>query len=60
VTDMVEAGVVAIDAGAPVGTLADGIAPHPTPSEAIKDAALLALGRAIHAPNRKADPQPQG
>ena len=28
-------------------------APHPTLSEAIKDAALLALGRAIDVPNRK-------
>ena len=47
VTDMVEAGVVAIDSGAPVETVADGLAPHPTLSEAIKDAALVALGRAI-------------
>jgi dihydrolipoamide dehydrogenase len=53
VTDMVEAGVVAIDSGAPVETLADGVAPHPTLSEAIKDAALVALGRAIEVPNRR-------
>jgi dihydrolipoamide dehydrogenase len=53
VTDMVEAGVVAIDAESTVETLADGIAPHPTLSEAIKDAGLVALGRAIHIPNRK-------
>jgi dihydrolipoamide dehydrogenase len=59
VTDMVEAGVVAIDSGAAVEIVADGIAPHPTLSEAIKDAALLALGRAIDVPNRKADPRPQ-
>ena len=52
VTDMVEAGVVAIDSGAAVATVADGMAPHPTLSEAIKDAALLALGRAIDVPNR--------
>jgi len=52
VTDMVEAGVVAIDAGAPVETVADSVAPHPTLSEAIKDAALVALGRAIEVPNR--------
>jgi len=50
---MVEAGVVAIDSGAPVETLADGVAPHPTLSEAIKDAALVALGRAIEVPNRR-------
>jgi dihydrolipoamide dehydrogenase len=53
VTDMVEAGVIAIDSGAAVATVADGMAPHPTLSEAIKDAALLALGRAIDVPNRK-------
>jgi dihydrolipoamide dehydrogenase len=53
VTDMVEAGVVAIDAESTVDTVADGIAPHPTLSEAIKEAGLVALGRAIHIPNRK-------
>src|SRR5947208_7866961 len=53
VTDMVEAGVVAIDAGATVETVAHGIAPHPSVSEAIKEAGLVALGRAIHIPNRK-------
>src|SRR5438874_1428501 len=53
VTDMIEAGVVAIDAESTVETVADGIAPHPTLSEAIKEAGLVALGRAIHIPNRK-------
>ena len=53
VTDMVEAGVIAIDAGATVETIADGMAPHPTLSEAIKGAGLVALGRAIDLPNRK-------
>jgi dihydrolipoamide dehydrogenase len=48
VTDMVE-----IDAESTVETVADGIAPHPTLSEAIKEAGLAALGRAIHIPNRK-------
>lgn len=56
VTGMVEAGVVAIDSGASAETVADGIAPHPTLSEAIKDAALAAFGRAIDLPNRKATP----
>jgi dihydrolipoamide dehydrogenase len=56
VTDMVEAGVVAIDAESTVETVADGIAPHPTLSEAIKEAGLLALGRAIHMPNRRRAP----
>ena len=53
VTDLVEAGVVAIDAEATVETVADGMAAHPTLSEAIKEASLVALGRAIHIPNRK-------
>jgi dihydrolipoamide dehydrogenase len=53
VTDMIEAGVVALDAEATIETVADGIAPHPTLSEAIKEAGLVALGRAIHVPNRK-------
>ncbi|HEX7084303.1 MAG TPA: dihydrolipoyl dehydrogenase [Gaiellaceae bacterium] len=53
VTDMVEAGVVAIDAESTVETVADGMAPHPTLAEAIKEAGLVALGRAIHVPNRK-------
>ena len=53
VTDLIEAGVVAIDAEATVETVADGMAAHPTLSEAIKEAGLVALGRAIHLPNRK-------
>jgi dihydrolipoamide dehydrogenase len=56
VTDMIEAGVVAIDAESTVETVADGIAPHPTLSEAFKEAGLVALGRAIHLPNRKKTP----
>ncbi len=44
VTDLVEAGVVAIDAESTVETVADGMAPHPTLSEAIKEAGLVALG----------------
>jgi dihydrolipoamide dehydrogenase len=53
VTDLIEVGVVAIDAESTVETVADGMAPHPTLSEAIKEAGLVALGRAIHVPNRK-------
>jgi len=60
VTDMIEAGVVALDAGATIETVADGIAPHPTLSEAIKEAALAALGRSIHLPNRKHAPAAAG
>jgi dihydrolipoamide dehydrogenase len=53
VTDLIEAGVVAIDAEATVETVADGMAAHPTLSEALKEAGLVALGRAIHLPNKK-------
>ena len=53
VTDLIEAGVVAIDAEATVETVADGMAAHPTLSEAIKEAGLVALGRAIHLPPKK-------
>ncbi len=55
VTDLVEAGVVAIDAEATVETVADGMAAHPTLSEAVKEAGLVALGRPIHiGPRRRA------
>jgi dihydrolipoamide dehydrogenase len=53
VTDLIESGVVALDAEATVDTVADGMAAHPTLSEAVKEAGLVALGRAIHVPNRK-------
>jgi dihydrolipoamide dehydrogenase len=58
VTDLIEAGVVALDAEATVETVADGMAPHPTLSEAIKEAGLVALGRPIHVgPRRRAAAQ---
>jgi dihydrolipoyl dehydrogenase len=53
VTDLIESGVVALDAEATIETVADGMAAHPTLSEAVKEAGLVALGRAIHVPNRK-------
>ena len=52
-TDLIEAAVVALDAEATVETVADGMAPHPTLSEAIKEAGLVALGRPIHLPPRR-------
>jgi dihydrolipoamide dehydrogenase len=55
VTDLIEAGVTAIDAEATVETVADGMAAHPTLSESLKEAGLVALGRPIHiAPRRRA------
>jgi dihydrolipoyl dehydrogenase len=56
VTDLIEAGVVALDAEATVETVADGIAAHPTLSEAIKEAGLVALGRPIHLPPKRKAP----
>lgn len=56
VTDLIEAGTVAIDAESTVATVADGMAAHPTLSEAVKEAGLVALGRAIHLPNKKKTP----
>jgi dihydrolipoamide dehydrogenase len=53
VTDLVEAGVVAIDAESTVETVADGMAAHPTLGEAIKEAGLVALGRPVHVPARR-------
>ena len=53
VTDLIEAGVVAIDAEATVETVADGMAAHPTLSEAFKEAGLVALDRAIHVPPKR-------
>ncbi len=53
VTDLIEAGVVALDAESTVETVADGMAAHPTLSEAIKEAGLVALERAIHLPPKR-------
>jgi dihydrolipoamide dehydrogenase len=53
VTDLVEAGVVALDAESTVETVADGMAPHPTLAEAMKEAGLIALGRPIHMPPKR-------
>ncbi len=53
VTDLIEVGVVALDSESTIETIADGMTAHPTLSEAIKEAGLLALGRAIHMPNKK-------
>ena len=52
-TDLIEAAVVALDSEATIETVADGIAPHPTLSEAIKEAGLVALERPIHIPLRR-------
>jgi dihydrolipoamide dehydrogenase len=55
-TDLIEAAVVALDAEATVETVADGMTAHPTFSEGIKEAGLVALERVIHLPLRKKTP----
>jgi len=52
-TDLIGEAVVALDAESTIETIADGIAPHPTFAEGIKEAGLVALGRAIHMPPRR-------
>jgi dihydrolipoamide dehydrogenase len=52
-TDLIGAAVVALDSEATIETVADGIAPHPTLSEGLKEAGLVALGRPIHLPPRR-------
>jgi dihydrolipoamide dehydrogenase len=52
-TDLIETAVVALDAEATVETIADGMAPHPTFAEGLKEAGLVALGRPIHLPPRR-------
>src|SRR6185312_9058941 len=49
-TELVNAGVIGISAEATVETLADSFAAHPTLAEALKEAALVALGRPLHLP----------
>lgn len=52
-TEIVNAGVVALDAEARVDTVGDSIAAHPTLAEAFKEAALMGLGRPLHMPPPK-------
>jgi dihydrolipoamide dehydrogenase len=49
-TELVNAGVIGITAEATIDTIGDSIAAHPTLAEAVKEAALVALGRPIHLP----------
>ena len=52
-TELIEAGVVAIEAEATLETVGDSLAAHPTLGEATKEAALAALGRPLHIPAPK-------
>jgi len=52
-TEVVNAGVIAIDSEARIDTIGDTIAAHPTLAEAVKEAALVALDRPIHMPRKR-------
>ena len=52
-TDLIGEAVVALDAESTIETVADGVAPHPTLAEGMKEAGLAALNRAIHLPPRR-------
>jgi dihydrolipoamide dehydrogenase len=52
-TDLINAGVIAIDSEAVIETVGDSIAAHPTLSEGFKEAALVALGRPIHVARKR-------
>lgn len=52
-TDLINAGVIALDSEAVIETVGDSIAAHPTLSEGFKEAGLVALGRPIHVPPKK-------
>ena len=53
-TELIEVGRVAIDAECTIETLSMGMTAHPTLTEAIKEAGLVALGQPIHvAPRRR-------
>src|ERR1019366_1725616 len=52
-TEIINAGVVGIDAEARVDTIGDSITAHPTLAEAFKEAALMGLERPLHWPPAK-------
>ena len=52
-TDLIGEAVVALDTESTIETVADGVAPHPTLAEGLKEAGLVALGRAIHLPPKR-------
>jgi len=52
-TELIEVGRVAIDAESTIETLSLGMTAHPTLSEAIKEAGLVALGRPVHVASKR-------
>jgi len=53
VSDMISAGVTAIEAESTVETIAFSIQAHPTLAESIKEAGLDALGQVVHMPPKR-------
>lgn len=53
VSDMISAGVVGIEAESTVETIAYSIQAHPTLAEALKEAALDAMGQVVHMPPKR-------
>jgi dihydrolipoamide dehydrogenase len=53
VSDLITAGVVALEAESTVETIAHSIQAHPTLAESIKEAALDAMGQVVHMPPRR-------
>jgi dihydrolipoamide dehydrogenase len=53
VSDMISAGVVALEAESTIETIAFSIQAHPTLAESIKEAALDALGQVVHMPPKR-------
>jgi dihydrolipoamide dehydrogenase len=49
-TELVNIGVVGVEAESTIETIGDSIVAHPTLGEAVKEAALMAIGRPIHMP----------
>lgn len=56
-TELIAQGALALRMRATLDDLIETVHAHPTVGEAIREAALAAKGRAIHAPNRPARPQ---
>ena len=53
VSDLISAGVVALEAESTVETIAFSIQAHPTLAESIKEAALDAMGQVVHMPPKR-------
>jgi dihydrolipoamide dehydrogenase len=53
VSDLISAGVVALEAESTIETIAHSIQAHPTLAESLKEAALDAMGQVVHMPPKR-------